>query len=205
MAKLELFANSKFPTNLMLRKAIHISGFLVPLLYIQFLGHYLVFTMLCLVTIIYLTSEVIRKYGMNLPLFSSVTRKASKSVFEMNHFVTAPIAFTLGIIVSLLFFPPPIAYTSIAVLTLGDGFAGIFGRIIGKNSIFFNRKKTLEGTICGFACAFIGSLLFVNPLKALVAVSVGMLAESLPLPIDDNLTIPLSTGITLIAFLYCIP
>jgi len=205
LVKLELFANSRLPTNLMLRKTIHISGFLIPLFYVQVLGNFLVFIMLASVSIIYLTSEVIRKYGMNFPLFSSVTRKAANSVFEINHFVTAPIAFTFGIILSLLFFPPLIAYTSIAVLTLGDGFASIFGRIIGKTPIYFNRKKTLEGTICGFICAFIGSILFVNPLKALVAVSAGMLAESLPLPIDDNLAIPLCSGIVLIVFLYYFP
>ena len=205
MVKLELFANSRLPSNLMFRKAIHISGFLIPLFYVRFIEHYFVFTMLCLVTIIYIISEVTRKYGMNFPLFSSVTSKAAKSVYEINHFVTAPIAFTLGIIISLLFFPAPIAYTSIAVLTLGDGFASIFGRIIGKTPIHFNRKKTLEGTICGFVCAFLGSIQFVNPLIALVAVSAGMLAESIPLPIDDNLVIPLSTGMTLIVFLYCFP
>lgn len=184
----------------MIRKTIHISGFLIPLSFVQIWGHYLVSGILFLVTILYLLSEVARKYGMNFPVFQSVTCKAAKSVFEINHFVTAPITFTLGIIISLLIFPPSVAYTSIAVLTLGDGFASIFGRIFGKTPIHFNKKKTLEGTICGFACAFLGSILFVNPLKALVAVSAGMLAESLPLPIDDNLVIPFSTGMALIVF-----
>lgn len=201
MVKFELFENSRLSANLMLRKAIHISGFFVPIFYVQFLGHYLVFAFLSLVTFIYLISEVARKYGINFPLFSSVTRKAAKSVFEINHFVTAPIAFTLGLMISLLFFPPSIAYTSIAVLTLGDGFASIFGRLFGKTVFPFNRNKTLEGTICGFVCAFLGSLLFVSPLMTLIAVSVGMFVESLPLPIDDNLVIPFFTGIALTVFL----
>ena len=201
MVKLELFENSRLSTNLMLRKAIHISGFLIPIFYVQFLGVFLVFTMLGLATILYLASEIARKYGIDFPLFSSVTRKAAKSAFEINHFVTAPIAFTIGLMISLLFFPPPIAYTSIAVLTLGDGFASIFGRILGKTPIPFNRNKTLEGTICGLAFAFLGSLLFVDPLRALVAVCVGMLAESLPLEIDDNLVIPFSIGMALILFI----
>lgn len=42
--------------------------------------------------------------------------------------------------------------------------------------------------------------LFVDPMKALVAVTVGLLAECLPLPIDDNLLIPLAVGLTLILF-----
>jgi len=145
-------------------------------------------------------SEVARKHEMNFPVFSTVTRKAAKSIFEINHFATAPIAFTSGIILSLLIFPPTIAYTSIVVLTLGDSFASVFGKIFGKTPLLFNRNKTLEGTFCGFICAFLGSILFVTPMKALVAVGVGMLAEALPLPIDDNLVIPLSAGMALIVF-----
>jgi len=37
-------------------------------------------------------------------------------------------------------------------------------------------------------------------MKALVAAAVGMLAESLPLPIDDNFVIPLSAGMALVVF-----
>lgn len=181
-----------------MRKGIHISGFLIPLVYVQFLSLYFVTIGLFLVILVYTLSEVARNYGLNFPVFSTVTRKAAKSFFEVKYFATAPIAFTLGITLSLLFFPPPIAYTSIAVLTLGDSFANIFGKAFGKTPLPFNGKKTLEGTICGFVCAFLGSILFVNPLKALVAVTVGMLAETLPLQIDDNLIIPLSAGLALI-------
>ena len=182
----------------MLRKVIHISGFLIPLICVQFLSIYLVSVALFLVIIVYTISEVARVNEMNFPVFSTVTRKAAKSIFEVKYFATAPIAFTLGITLSLLFFPPSIAYTSITVLTLGDSFANIFGKVFGKTPLPFNRKKTFEGTICGFVCAFFGSILFVNPMKALVAVTVGMLVESLPLHIDDNLAIPLSAGMVLL-------
>lgn len=192
--------NSRLSTNEMLRKTIHISGFLIPLIYVQFFNTYLVSMALFLVMIVYTTSEVARNHGTNFPLFSTVTQKAASSIFEINHYATAPITFTLGIILSLLFFPPPIAYTSIAVLTLGDGFANIFGKIYGKTPILFNRNKTIEGTICGFTFAFLGSILFVSPLKALIAVAAGMIVESLPVPIDDNLAIPLSSGMAVIIF-----
>ena len=182
----------------MLRKGIHISGFIIPLICVQLLSTYLVSVGLFLVIIVYAISEVARSHELNFPVFSTVTRKAAKSIFEVKYFATAPLAFTLGITLSLLFFPPSIAYTSITVLTLGDSFANIFGKVFGKTPLPFNRKKTFEGTICGFVCAFFGSILFVCPLKALVAVTVGMLVESLPLKIDDNLAIPLSAGIVLL-------
>ena len=80
---------------------------------------------------------------------------------------------------------------------------GIFGKIFGKTCFLFNKNKTIEGTICGFTFAFLGSIIFISPMKALVAVFVGMLVETLPSPIDDNLTIPLSTGmiLTILSFL----
>ena len=192
------FANSGLSNSEMLRKVIHISGFLIPLFCVQFLNTYLVSVGLFLVIVVYTISEVARGYEINFPIFSTVTRKAAKSVFEVKYFATAPLAFTLGITLSLIFFPPSIAYASITVLTLGDSMANIFGKVFGKIPLPFNRKKTFEGTICGFVCAFFGSILFVNPLNALVAVTVGMLIESLPLQIDDNLAIPLSAGVVLL-------
>jgi len=195
--KYQLRTYSSLSNDEILRKAIHISGFAVAFVHIYLFNSPLVLLSLFLATILYALSELARTKKINVPVFSAVTRKTARPNPEINHFVTAPIFFAIGIILSLLIFPTYIAYTSIAVLTLGDGFASIFGKIFGKNPLFFNRKKKFEGTICGFTCAFLGSILFVSPLKALVGAAVGMLAECLPLPIDDNLVTPLSAGTAL--------
>jgi phytol kinase len=200
LAKFQLLAYSRLSNGEILRKAIHISGFAVSLLCLQLSNTHLVSTALFLVTIFYIASEFARTKGTNFPVFSIVTLKLVVPNREGNRFVKAPIFFAMGIIFSLLVFPPYIAYTAVSVLTFGDGFASVFGRIFGKTSLLFNRKKKLEGTICGFICAFLGALLFVSPLKALVAAAVGMFAESLPLPVDDNLVTPLSAGTALILF-----
>lgn len=198
MAKFQLLAYSRLSNGEILRKAIHISGFAVPFACVQLSNASLVSTALFLVTIVYAASEIARTKGTKVPVFSTITRKAAASNPEINHFVTAPISFATGILLTLLIFPTNIAYASIAVVTLGDGFACIFGKIFGKTSLFFNRKKKLEGTICGFTCAFLGATLFVIPLKALVAAAAGMLAECLPTPIDDNLVTPLAAGAAII-------
>jgi len=202
LAKYQLRVYSSLSNGEILRKAIHISGFAVPFLCIYLFNGPLVSLSLFLVTILYALSELARTKGINVPLFSTITRKAAVSNLQINHFITAPISFAVGIMLALLIFPPNIACASIAVLTLGDGFASIFGKTFGKTPHLFNRKKKLEGTICGFTCAFLGSALFVGPLKALVAAAVGMLVECLPLPshIDDNIVIPLSAGTALILF-----
>ena len=194
MAKYAFQTFSGLSNGEILRKTIHISGFGVPLACIYLSNIPLVSMALFLVTVFYAASEFARTKGTNIPAFSTITQKAVASNREINCFVTAPISFTLGILVTLLIYPSYIAYTSIAVLTLGDSFACIFGKIFGKTPLVFNRKKKLEGTLCGFTCAFLGAILFVDPFKALVAAAVGMLTECLPLPIDDNFAAPLAAG-----------
>ena len=169
----------------------------MPLVYVPVFNAYMVSAALCLLCVVYGASEIARTRGFDFPVFSLVTRRAAKSSLEMNGFATAPVTFALGIAFSLLVFPAPVAYASIAVLTLGDGCACVFGVIFGKTPLFYNRRKTVEGSLCGFVCAFLGSILFVNPVYALVAVGVGMLVESIPFSVEDNLLVPLLSGMTL--------
>jgi len=201
LEKFQLLAFSRLSNGEILRKVIHISGFAVPLTCFHLSNVRLVIVALFVVTIAYATSEISRIKGTDFPIFSTITRKAAVSDLEISHFVKSPISFAMGILLTLLIFPRTTAYASMAVLTLGDGFACIFGKIFGKTPLFFNRKKKLEGTICGFICAFLGATLFISPLKALVAAAAGMLAECLPSPIDDNLVVPLTAGVALVMFI----
>ncbi len=200
MTECRIQAFSRLSNGEVLRKAIDISGLAVSFVCIHLFNAPLFFTSLFLITICYAMSELTRVKGINIPIFSTITQKAARTNSESDHFVAAPIFFAIGIILTLLIFPTHIAYASIAVLTLGDGFAGIFGKIFGKTPLFFNKKKKFEGTIFGFIFAFLGSSLFINPLEALVAAALGMLAECLPLPMDDNLVTPLSAGTALMLF-----
>jgi dolichol kinase len=67
----------------------------------------------------------------------------------------------------------------------------------GRTRIPYNKGKNLEGTLFGFLFGFLGAMIFVDPVRALIAATVAMLVESLPSPINDNLTIPLASGLVL--------
>jgi len=179
----------------LIREAIHMSGALIPLV-CTYLDRYLVSLMILLVTILYTASEFIRVEGINAPLFSTVTRRAALKP-ELYEFVTAPILFALGIMVPLTFFPAPINYASIMILALGDGSATLFGKKLGRTVFPFNKGKRVEGSIFGFLFAFLGALLFVSPVKALAGAAVGMLVESLPTPVSDNLAVPIVSGLAM--------
>ena len=95
-----------------------------------------------------------------------------------------------------------VALISITYIILGDTAGAIFGVRFGKHKTI--GKKTLEGSMAFFVAAYAGSIL----LKLLVGINapwsalfMGALSaaviESLPLGIDDNLTVPVLTGLLL--------
>jgi len=189
---------SHFPSrNDLTREFIHASGIFIPLLVILF-GIILVALFICLIIAVYSISEFSRIRGRNLPFFSTVTRQAA-SQSELCEFTLAPVYFAFGILLTLLLFPEPASYAAIAIFALGDSTASLIGGTLTGKPLPFNRAKTLEGTIGGFFFAFLGGCVFVISWIALAGAILGMIVEYLPLPINDNLLIPLSVGVVLMA------
>jgi len=185
-----------FSRNEVIREAIHMSGFLVPFVCIYLLGTFLVSLVIFLTALVFAASELARVQGISFPIFSTITWTAAKKS-EFYEFATAPILFAMGIVFSLTFFPEPASYASVAILTLGDSFASIFGKKFGRTLFPFNKGQHVEGAVFGFLFAFIGALFFVSPVKAFIGAATGMLVGCLPLPVDDNLTIPIAAGLVL--------
>jgi phosphoserine phosphatase len=184
------------PRSRGLRETVHMSSFLLSFIAIYLTGNTLLASVILFVAVLYAISEVFRIRGNNIPIFSSITWRAANKP-ELYAIATTPISFALGIAISLLIFPAPIPYVSITVLTLGDGFAHLFGRKFGRIRLPFNKGKNLEGSIFGFLFAFLASLIFVDPVRALIGAVVGMIIEGLPLPVNDNLAMPLVSGLAL--------
>jgi len=181
----------------LLRENIHIAGFLVAwfTMYLRLNQFWVVFV-ISMVTLTYMISELSRMLGVDIPVVSAVTWNAALQP-EIYEFVTAPIFFAFGIMLALLLFPAPISYASIAVFAFGDGFATIFGKTFGRHTFPYNKGKRIEGTVFGFVFALFGALVFVDPLRAVVGAATAMIVETLPAPINDNLTMPLLAGLAM--------
>ncbi len=180
------------------RELIHISGFLVALFTMYFgLNQPWVAFVISMITLAYIVSELSRMLGVNIPVASTITWRAAIKP-EIHEFVTAPIFFAVGIMLSLLLFPAPVSYASIATFAFGDGFATIFGKTIGRHAFPYNRGKKIEGTVAGFVFAFLGALVFINPLRAVVGAATAMIVETLPTPVNDNLTMPFLAGLAML-------
>jgi dolichol kinase/phosphoserine phosphatase len=182
--------------NDLIRETIHASGFFIPII-AGFIGIYPMALIICVVSILYFLSELSRMNRKNMPVISAITRNAA-SPTERYEFAAAPLYFAMGIFLTLLLFPAPVNGAAIAIFTLGDSTASLFGGLISKKPLPFNKGKTVEGSLIGFFFAFMAGIFFVSPVLALIGAAVAMAIESLPLPVNDNILIPLGTGLTLL-------
>ena len=103
-----------------------------------------------------------------------------------------------------------IAAAAWAIMALGDGMASVAGESLRGPSLPWNREKRWSGStvflVAGAAGAY-GLTRWVNPwlpTDKVLAVSaaaalVGALVESVPIRLDDNVSVPLVSG----AFLFC--
>jgi len=123
------------------------------------------------------------------------------------------VAYPLAVALAYALFHPPFAAISWAVMALGDPVAAVVGA--GRKGgwrIPWNRRKSVAGSTAFLVAAWIGAtgilcaLGHIDGWKGGVpaflvlgggAALVGALAESLPVPGDDNLPVVLATGAAL--------
>jgi dolichol kinase len=181
--------------NDVVREIIHASGVFVPII-ASLTSILMVAFLICAVVAFYVISELARMSGKHVPVISTITSHAVVQA-EMYDFAAAPLYFAIGILIALILFPTPVNSAAIAIFALGDSTASIFGGRISKKPLPFNKSKTLEGSLVGFFFAFLAGSLFISPITAVIGAAVAMTIESLPLPVNDNVLIPLFTGLTL--------
>lgn len=103
--------------------------------------------------------------------------------------------YLVGMLVTLLAFPLTIAMASIMVLALGDPAASYVGRRWGRHRI--PGDGSVEGTTV-FGVVALGVLLvFFPPLYAFAGALAATVVERIPWGLDDNLTLPIGTGLVL--------
>jgi dolichol kinase len=99
-------------------------------------------------------------------------------------------------VVLSLALPAALAALALANLVVGDAVAAIVGRRWGRHRL---GRKTVEGSAaCFLACFGVGwGWMPERPLLALAAALTSTAIEALPLPVDDNWSVPLVTGAVL--------
>ncbi|OUR96240.1 hypothetical protein A9Q84_07735 [Halobacteriovorax marinus] len=120
--------------------------------------------------------------------------------------------YALGISLSLLMFEEKIAVLSALFLIFSDPISSLFGILYGKDKIIGN--KSLQGAIAGFvvcySLTFLYGSYFYRPgvdliLFSFIAGVIGSLSELCSVIVDDNLAIPVLSGLGLTLINYIIP
>ena len=178
------------------RKLYHIAGGLGLLSLYYILGReralFLYAVLFCLVLaadILRLTVPAVNRFVYSR--FSAFIRR------DEEHKLTGTEAYVLGIGLSLYLFPAPIASAAICFLACGDVAATAIGERYGHTKI---GNKSLEGTLAFILAAAVAG--FLLPLAGipvmheilLLGAFVAAAVELLPLPLNDNLVIPLVSG-----------
>ncbi len=176
----------------LLRRLIHISGILTVVL-TRVIGTTAVTLILFLLIAVYIISEYFRLHNRHLPIITTITNFSARRE-ELSTWILCPISYAAGILIALNVFPEPINYATIAVLTVGDGFSSLVGTKCGRHVLPHNRNKTVEGSTAFFLSSLMTTLIFVNPIVAVLGSVVGTIAESFDTGKLENVIVPIGSG-----------
>jgi len=176
-----------------LRKLIHILFGTIIICLVAFFGVERVLPLIVFCFIAGAIISVLISKHSYVPLFSEIVRNVERH-YEDKLPGQGALLFFLGTIITMAVFRDfQVVFGALIVLVYGDGFSSLIGQSIGRTRIVGN--YTLEGTLFGMLVpAFLLSFFFPMHVAILASV-IGMLAEFLP--VEDNLTIPIATGLVL--------
>jgi len=180
------------------RKTIHLSAnSLIPLAYL-FLNIPKIWMaiLIGIASVVFVMIDIRRtRNGWLSKIFAKLFNSMLRS-HELEGKLTGASYVLIGSFISIAIFPKEIAVLALLFTAIGDTAAALYGRKFGKLRIW---NKTLEGSIAGLiACTIIA--LFFPQIPNIIKFSgafAAMFIELLPINIDDNLRIPLFSGIVM--------
>ena len=179
------------------RKLYHLLGGL-GLLSLYFLaGRERAFTLYALLLAVVVVVDLAR---IRIPAFNSLIYRHFGSFIRTSEQkkLTGNASYILGVALALFLYRTDIAAAAVCFLAFGDVAATTVGERYGKTKV--TKDKSLEGTLAFIGAACIGGFLLIAaglPLGiGLIAVGAVVAAgvELLPVPVNDNLMIPLVSG-----------
>ena len=122
----------------------------------------------------------------------------------MNFGISGATYLLFSVMFCVAIFEPVIAFCAMAYVSIGDTFAALVGMTWGKRK-FKGMNKSLEGSLACFVSTFVFGLFFLGspitpraqPVLALVGALTATIAELVNIPVDDNVKIPILSGLAL--------
>jgi len=185
------------------RRFFHMSmGTTAGVIYYSFLSHQLAVSILgTAACIVYIVEQIRINYPEYAATFKIVNKYLLRAEEQLKE--SAGMPFVMGLLLTLLSFPKVVALCAIFTLAIADPMSAIVGIRFGKRKIM--QRKSLEGSLAFFISTFLilitvfsglyqNDIIIISALGFIVA-SVMTGLELIPVRIDDNLTIPIATGL----------
>lgn len=194
--------------NEIIRKAIHLNSLSIPVIYF-FINKELALWILIPLTLSFLFVDIVRYINPQVgtlfyKIFGFLLRKHEKD--EKKKRLNGATNLLISAVICVLVFPKLIVVTAFSILIISDSTSALIGRKFGRHK-FFN--KSLEGSLAFFLSAVVVILftpkveyIFSEYLIGFLAALVGTIIESISLEIDDNISVPVSIGLSLWLFYY---
>lgn len=187
------------------RKAVHLFALCIPLGYF-FLPKPLSLLILTPFVLGAIMIDIIRLrrlplHGFLNRLLGPILREHESADFAGASYILSASFFTI------LLFDKSVAVAAISFIILGDIAAALIGRRFGKTKIKWsmvesndpNNRKSLEGSLsCLLMCIIVVLVVPHLPLwVGIVGALVATLVEGITLPINDNFSVPLISGLSM--------
>ncbi|MDY6861459.1 MAG: hypothetical protein SV062_00550 [Thermodesulfobacteriota bacterium] len=175
-----------------IRKSIHFASALIAFVYLFFFVKEIAILIIGFLTCFMILAELLRmKVSFIRNLFSTAFGKILR-IHEDKRLTAASWVF-IGAFFTILFFPKEVAVISLLFMSIGDSCAALVGRKWGRTKIF---GKTIEGSLAFLCSAIFVSLLYreIPYYSSFVGAFFATITELLPFPLNDNITIPLVSG-----------
>ena len=177
------------------RKSIHLLGLAFPILYVFTTRHTAIIVVGSLLAVA-LGIELLKAF---LPAFRVIFVRIFSPMLrsqERRGGLTGATYYLIGSFFCMLLFDKTLAIVCLCFLTFGDLFAALIGKQWGRIKLF--SRKSLEGSLaCFVVCAVIALLMGFHPIVAIAGALVATLIELLPTGVDDNVTVPLVSGLAM--------
>ena len=180
------------------RKAIHISNAIIPLSYLYLFQDKIdMIIILAFFLVLCFFIEIARQENYLVSIFFSKRLSFMMRDLEKKGEITGATWVFVGALFTILLIPYPYSIYALLFLSVGDTFAAIIGM---KFPFIRVGGKTISGSISGFIACVISGLIIdisISYQILLFGAFMAMLIELLPLPINDNVSIPIFSGLSM--------
>ena len=176
------------------RKIFHLVSLIIPLGYLV-LEREITLNMVAIAFAVVISMELARLFIPRFrdkihPFFAPILRVAEEKKLSGVTYMLA------GAWVTIYLFEKEVAIIALLLVSLSDAAAAIVGTAYGRIHLW---KKTLEGTVAFFTVTGIMMILVANLSLAqkLAGMFSSTLVELLPIPVNDNLSLPIVTALVM--------